>query len=359
MTTLGLGDIDRLSLGASALGSGGGGEPYLPTAIAREALRKHGSVELIKAADVASSGVILPVGLIGTPTALIENFCSPEQFHTLRDACERTLSEPVAAVMPLAIGGMSTLISVAVAAEVGLPVVDADAIGRTFSEITMTLLHLAGVSASPVMLVDAFSNVVQIDTTDNTAAARIAAGALSEMGYTALFCAYPIPRSAAVDHCITGSVTRCLELGSLLTTIAKNPEKMDSGISAQTIGGAVIFTGNVVEVSRYTRRGQRNGTMTLQHSDNSRRLLRLDFQAENLVALENGIVTACVPDLLCLIDAESMIPITSDDIEYGQHLHVIALPSDARWRTEAGLAMVGPREFGYALDYRHYAASPG
>src|SRR3712207_8276425 len=42
----------------------------------------------------------------------------------------------------------------------------------------------------------------------------------------------------------------------------------------------------------------------------------------------------------------------SEDLRYGFRVAVLAAPCDARWRTEAGLELVGPRYFGYDFDYR-------
>ena len=60
---------------------------------------------------------------------------------------------------------------------------------------------------------------------------------------------------------------------------------------------------------------------------------------------------ASVPDLIAVLDSEDAKPITTEEIRYGFRVTVIGLPCDPRWRTEAGLQLVGPRYFGYEFDY--------
>ncbi len=57
-------------------------------------------------------------------------------------------ADPVA-LMPIEVGGMNTLIPLATAAELGLPVIDADSMRRAFPQIEMTVFTLAGLKAAP------------------------------------------------------------------------------------------------------------------------------------------------------------------------------------------------------------------
>jgi DUF917 family protein len=58
-----------------------------------------------------------------------------------------------------------------------------------------------------------------------------------------------------------------------------------------------------------------------------------------------------VPDLICVLDSQTGDAIGTELLRYGQRVSVLALPCDERWRTAAGLALVGPRAFGYDIDY--------
>jgi DUF917 family protein len=81
------------------------------------------------------------------------------------------------------------------------------------------------------------------------------------------------------------------------------------------------------------------------------RLVRLELQNENLVAMERGRVLASVPDLITVLDSETADAIASEVLRYGQRVTVIAFACDPVWRTERGIAVAGPRAFGYDFDY--------
>ncbi|MDI3523180.1 MAG: uncharacterized protein PWP43_1362, partial [Bacillota bacterium] len=79
--------------------------------------------------------------------------------------------------------------------------------------------------------------------------------------------------------------------------------------------------------------------------------LEVKFQNENLVALKGDKVIASVPDLICIVNLETAIPITTEGLKYGHRILVLGIPCDPKWRTPKGIETVGPRYFGYDLDY--------
>ena len=58
-----------------------------------------------------------------------------------------------------------------------------------------------------------------------------------------------------------------------------------------------------------------------------------------------------VPDLITVVDEQTGLPITTEALKYGLRVAVLGLPCYPKWRTPEGLALVGPRYFGYEIDY--------
>jgi DUF917 family protein len=58
------------------------------------------------------------------------------------------------------------------------------------------------------------------------------------------------------------------------------------------------------------------------------------------------------PDLICVLDSVTGEAVGSETIRYGQRVTVIALPPTKIFLTPKGLEHVGPRAFGYDLDFR-------
>ncbi|MFI6908251.1 DUF917 domain-containing protein [Nonomuraea sp. NPDC050394] len=348
MRAITLGDLEDLALGAVVLGTGGGGDPYLAKVMLAQALERHGPVPLVDAADLDPEGLLLPVAMVGAPT--VEKFPNGGEASRVLGALEAHLGRRGIAVLPIEIGGMNTLFPVAVAAELGLPCVDADAMRRAFPQIEMTLLTLAGISASPITLCDAKGNYVLFDAVDNVMCERLVRACTTEMGMTAVMSAYPITARQCVESAVTGSLTYCLEIGRRIRAIQEGRAGAYEAFLSYC-DARILFTGKVVDLDRRTTAGWARGTVSLEHLDEPARVMRVEIQNENLAAFEDGEAKATVPDLLTFLDIETGVPMTTEGLAYGQRLHLVAMPAHERWRTEEGVALAGPRAFGYDVDY--------
>lgn len=51
-------------------------------------------------------------------------------------------------------GGVNSMIPIVVAAQLGLPMVDCDGMGRAFPELQMVTFHLDRISATPMAITD-------------------------------------------------------------------------------------------------------------------------------------------------------------------------------------------------------------
>ena len=57
------------------------------------------------------------------------------------------------------------------------------------------------------------------------------------------------------------------------------------------------------------------------------------------------------PDLITLLDIDTGEPITTELLRFGLRVVALGIPSDEKWRTTEGLSLVGPRFFGYDVDF--------
>jgi DUF917 family protein len=67
--------------------------------------------------------------------------------------------------------------------------------------------------------------------------------------------------------------------------------------------------------------------------------------------MEDGVPRAMVPDIITVIDTHTGAPIHTERLRYGQRVTALAFPCQQIWRTSRGLALAGPRAFGYDFDY--------
>ena len=142
-------------------------------------------------------------------------------------------------------------------------------------------------------------------------------------------------------------MSKALRVGALLTVGAEGVERAVAELNA-----TVLSVGKVVDIERRIEYGWVRGSLTVEGSgDYKGRLLHIEIQNENLVALEDGKVRASVPDLITVLETDSGVVISTERLRYGQRVTVIGFASDPVWRTPAGLELGGPRAMGYDFDY--------
>ena len=92
MRKIGIQEIEDIALGATLLGAGGGGDPYIGKLTAIGAVKECGEVELIGIDEVPDGAFIMPAASMG----------------------------------------VNSMLPIAAAARLGIPMVDVDGMGRAF-----------------------------------------------------------------------------------------------------------------------------------------------------------------------------------------------------------------------------------
>lgn len=173
------------------------------------------------------------------------------------------------------------------------------------------------------------------------------------MGGAGLIALYPITGAQAKASILRGSLSLINSIGKIIhSEQAENRNRAERLV--KDLNGIRLFEGRVLDVDRRTEGGFARGSCTIEGLDNyAGSQICLGFQNEFLIArTKDGTPKAITPDLICLLDLETGQPITTEQIRYGFRVVVFDLPCDPQWRSEHGLELVGPRYFGYELDYQ-------
>jgi DUF917 family protein len=334
--------------GCAVLGAGGGGDTYLGLLQALQATEDYGPVPLMDLDELPDDGLIMPCGGIGAPTVSIEKIENGDEGARLRHHLEDLTGRRVAALMAGEIGGGNGLIPVTWAAQLGLPVVDADGMGRAFPEVNQVTMHLAGISPSPAVMTDERGNLLVLRTVSGNWMERLERAASVEFGGAASSTEYTLTAAQARTATVRGSVSLAIRIGEAIGRSEGDPV---AALIAE-LGAARLIGGKIADVERRTTSGFAAGSVIVEGlGEDSGRLVRLELQNENLVALERGRVLASVPDLITVLDTETADAIGTERIAYGQRVTVIGFACDPIWRTGPGIALTGPRAFGYDFDY--------
>ena len=349
--TLGAQEITDVARGAAILGTGGGGDPYLGKLVALRALEEYGAPAVIDPEEVPDDGLVALPAMIGAPVPLIEKLSIGPEVASVYEALNRFLEGRLVALMSAEMGGVNSVIPLALASRLGVPLVDADAMGRAYPELDLVTLTLYGIPASPFALADEHGNHVVIQGADNKWVENIARAAVVEFGAICPGMGYVLTGAQLREAAVLRSLSYAESIGR---AIREAQERKDDPIEAvvEVTHGFVLFRGKIVDVQRRTSRGWSLGEAVLDGLDDhfgSR--MEVHFQNENLVAIRDGRHVATVPDLITIIDAESGEAITTERLRYGFRAIVLGMPCDEKWRTPAGVELGGPRHFNYDVDY--------
>lgn len=344
MWTLSGADVAPLALGAALLGSGGGGRTATANQAARQALEQHGSVPVLLPTELDPDDWVVPIGLVGSVTVFEEKPPSGDEWRAVLAALERYAGHQVRPLMPFEAAGVNALLPIAAARATGRPLVDADLMGRAFPGLDQTTLTLNNLQVTPMALANEQGWVAVIDRVNPFQAERLARSTVVTMGGWAAV-GYAPQRAADVARCaIRRSISSAVRLGRQL-------QRRDLDGLLRTRGGRLLFRGKVVQVERDATASYGRGSIVLDHLTDPGRQLTVEFQNENLIAVELGRVVASVPDLICTLGVEDLGAVTTEEFQYGLELNVVRMPCPPNWRTPAGLGLVGPSAFGYRTPY--------
>ncbi|MBN9059765.1 MAG: DUF917 domain-containing protein [Rhizobiales bacterium] len=347
-------DLHDLAVGAAFLGTGGGGNPYVGRLMVQRCLDEGLTVDLIDPTDVPDEALVIPTAMMGAPTVLIEKLPSGEEAITSFRQLEKHLGRKAFATMPIEIGGINSTIPLVVGARLGIPIVDADGMGRAFPELQMETFGVYGVSGSPMYVTDEDNDSTLLMATDNKSMEWLSRMVAIRMGGCAYIAEYSMSGADVKRTAVPNTMTLAMRIGRCLREAkASHQSPFDAllNLMPQTLynHARIIFTGKLVDVQRETRNGFSMGRARIDGLGPWVGTMEIEIQNENLIARVNGEVRAIVPDLICIMDSESAEPITTEQLLYGQRVTVVAVAVPAIMRTPEALDVFGPRCFG--LDH--------
>ncbi|HYQ66441.1 DUF917 domain-containing protein [Actinophytocola sp.] len=356
-------DQDNLAAfarGCDVLGAGGGGPAGQSLPLALHAVAEHGPVRVVELSDLPEDELVMPCAHLGAPDVSVERIGTGRESVGIRRQVEEHFGRRVAALMCTEVGGYNGPGSVALAAHAGLPLLDADGMGRAFPGVEQVAMQVAGITASPSVLADEHDRVVMVRAESGEWLERLARQVTSAFGDRAVTSEYVMTVGQAAGAVVHGTISTATSIGRVLDECAR----AGSSTTAAVDRLAEEFEGVRLAECRVTRVQPVKNVATATVATNSRRTallegvnrdegrwLRLEAGHEYHAVLEDGELRATVPDIITVFDVHSGEPVPVQELRYGLRVVVLALPSPPLWRSPAALELVGPRAFGLALDY--------
>ena len=210
-------ELEPLAIGAWILGTGGGGSPYLGYLNIKRLYEAGTVVSLLDPADLDDDDLVAVVSNQGAPLVGQERLSDPDFAAKPVRMMEEYLGRQFRAVMSVEIGGGNAIQPFLVSAVMGMPVIDADAMGRAFPEAQMTSFAIADLQMFPLTQADIRDNEVIV-----TRAAswkwmeRISRKVCTEVGSIAATCKAPRSGKEVKDCAILRTVTKAVAIGRVV-----------------------------------------------------------------------------------------------------------------------------------------------
>lgn len=346
-------EVEALSLGAWILGTGGGGSPYINLLNMRELYRQGYRTKLRDPLSLPDDAMVAVVSTQGAPIVGQERLANPWMSIKPLQIQEEYLGVKFDAVMPIEIGGGNGILPLMMAAILGIPSVDADAMGRAYPEAQMTSFAVHDLPCAPMAMGDIRGNEIIIKSAESWQwMERISRKVVTELGSTAPTCKAPRTGAEVKDYAVLYTASKAIGLGQAILN-ARADHRDPVAAIVQQCDGKQIFKGKITDIDRRTTQGFLRGKAMLSgldadHGDQ----FQLDFQNEFSVGSREGVPVVMTPDLICVVDSVSGDGIATENLRYGQRVTVVALPAPDVFRTARGLDLVGPRAFGFDFDYQ-------
>lgn len=350
-------DLQDLARGAAFLGTGGGGDPYCGRLMVEQALADGCRLQIIGLEELPDDALVIPTAMMGAPTVLVEKIPRGDEAIRSLQTLEQHLGRKAYATMPIECGGINSTMPLVVGARLGLPVVDADGMGRAFPELQMETFHVYGVPGTPMVITNEYGDFTLITTRDNYMMEWLARGVTVRMGGAAYIAEYAMDGATAKEVSVPGTLSLALKIGRGMREARErhlDPFEELIELLRQTPYqfGTIIYSGKIVDVWRQTTGGFARGRALLQSLDGDEPQLEILFQNENLVARQDGRLRAIVPDLICVLESDTAEPITTEALKYGQRVKVMAVSVPPIMRTPEALDVFGPAGFGLEEEFR-------
>ncbi|XP_038073477.1 uncharacterized protein LOC119741694 [Patiria miniata] len=397
-------DVECIAIGAGILGCGGGGSPHLGLLIARKVLQEGKKIRVIAPERLGLTpeltGLVVPIAFMGAPGVFIEKlqagFESTRAIECIQQVAQAAFGDripdnidgvqvkrdngvvyvddfpkvgsgstppsppagcKVVALMSAEIGGTNAMEPLATAAMLDLPVVDCDGMGRAFPELQMIIHSIYGHPLCPSGLVDDKGRrAVTFSAESNKHLENHFRAVAADMGCQGALAIAPLSPEIVKKHTIHYSVSRACQLGRAVLQ-AKRDKSSPIEVILKHENGKLLITGKICDLSRVITGGFARGKLIVEGTgpEYNGQELEIEFQNENLVARriskDHSEVVATTPDLISIVDADLGHPISTEELRYGLRVAVLVLASPPLLRSQRALSVVGPRAFGYDLEF--------
>ncbi|WP_313758099.1 DUF917 domain-containing protein [Tissierella sp.] len=360
-------EVEDFVRGCTFYGTGGGGLPSNGIDSLMSEIEKGNEVGWIDVNEIDDDTITVCPFLMGSIAPHtdevkkeMEGFGLTDSINKEKERLGKAVAElskytgkKIGAVVPIELGGANTPGPLAAGILNGIPCVDGDYTGRAIPEILQTTPYINGKVLWPVASVDEFDNICIIDKAINYRMVErigklIASGAYGLAGQAGFL----MTGKEMKEIIIPGTLTECYELGKMIR------ESREKGLNPieeiiKKLDGYLLAKGTVTGKDTEDKLGYYWGTHTITGKEGFEdNIYKIWFKNENHIMWENDKPIITSPDIIVAVDAKTGEPYANPVLKVGDEVCVIGLKAREIFKSEKGIGVLGPRYFGYDIDYK-------
>jgi uncharacterized protein len=316
-----------IMIGATLLGTGGGGSPKAATGLVDKTVAASPTVPMADLSEVADDANACVIAGMGSPIAALKRDISFEIVRAF-EGLEKVVGEKIDYIVPIEIGGGNTTIPSLVAAHVGRSIVDADGAGRSIPELEMTTFAIFGVPISPLVIADPANNMAVVYAENPSVGEELGRAISTVFGSHSGIACHFMKGSKLKEVALAGTVSLAQRVGETIRKAKDSGADVTQAVLDIT-GGYLLARGDVTQMVAETRGGFDFGKVVVE--DKQGEPLVIGTKNENMFAHRGGKLVAVVPDLICFLE-ESGMPLTNADVREGMKVSVIGIRCHDKWR---------------------------
>jgi DUF917 family protein len=245
--------------------------------------------------------------------------------------------------------------ALALASDLGVPVVDACLSGRARPEIEQQIPWINGIPSTPASLVSRWGDTIIVDkAVDDYRAEDLGRAVAVASGGGAQMAMNPMSGAQVKRGVIKGALSQAIMFGKTAReAVAQGKDPVAALVKASN--GFKLFQGIVEKADTHGDRGFTWTDVEVKgNNEYTGHTYKVSVKNENIVAWLDGVPDAMSPDTIQDLD-----PKTGDAHNGGQlggykvgaEVAFIGFNTSPMWRTPKGIEVFGPRHFGFDFDY--------
>ena len=361
-------ECEDLVRGLCFRGAGGGGRPRAGLRLLLDQLEAGHEIEWVdvdslpdEAWTVTVAGMGGRAGEGGTEEELAELGCVEEKYDPLGlavaavEALQDFARIKVEAIVPGETGGSAVPAAIAAALEFGVPVVDGDyAGGRAIPEVPQAIPEIRGVPVCPMSFVTRWGDVVILRHTVSTAMADRIGRMITLASYGGIgFSWYLMQVKKVKEVMAAGTLTKALHVGQVIRG-ARDKGLDPVAEAVKAADGWLLFEGEITATEIADEQSYAFGLGTHRLKGLGRHeghTFSIWYKNEYHVSWRDDRPFVTSPDSLIIVDLKTGEPAISYDFSAGDQVAAIGRKAHELHRTAKGIEALGPRHFGFDLDY--------